>query len=127
MDDEPKQLIFADRKLGVHTVDIIAGKLAMLEAASMGSDWLYSILSLSLSALARNDHIDLPVAALRADQPLALTEHGRFGAALSDHLCGIGLDLMSTILAPNDQPDTGGGPRTGFAEMLNPEQCDTAE
>ena len=29
----------------------------------MGSDWLYSILSLSLSALARNDHIDLPAAA----------------------------------------------------------------
>jgi hypothetical protein len=44
-----------------------------------------------------------------ADQPLALIEHGRFGATPGGDLGGIGLDLMLAFLAPNDQPDAGGG------------------
>jgi hypothetical protein len=36
-------------------------------------------------------------------------DHGRFGAVPSSHLGRVGLDLMPAILAPNDQPDLGGG------------------
>jgi hypothetical protein len=32
-----------------------------------------------------------------------------FGAALGSHLGGIGLDLMLAFLAPDDQPNLGGG------------------
>jgi len=39
--------------------------------------------------------------------------HGRngttFGAGTGSHLGGIGLNLMPAILAPDDQPDAGGG------------------
>jgi len=51
----------------------------------------------------------LTAAALGADQPLSPIGHRRFGAVLLGHLGGIGLDLMAAILAPNDQPDAGGG------------------
>jgi hypothetical protein len=44
-----------------------------------------------------------------ADQPLAPIEHGRFGALPSGHLGGAGLDLVLAALAPDDQPDAGGG------------------
>ena len=33
----------------------------------------------------------------------------RFGAVSLGHLGRVGLDLMLTVLAPNDQPDAGGG------------------
>jgi hypothetical protein len=55
------------------------------------------------------DHIDLTAAALGADQPLTPIGHRRFGAVPLGHLGRVGLDLMPTILAPNDQPDAGGG------------------
>jgi hypothetical protein len=32
-----------------------------------------------------------------------------FGAGTGSHLGGIGLNLMPAILAPDDQPDAGGG------------------
>jgi hypothetical protein len=41
-----------------------------------------------------HQHIDLPVAAFGADQPLAPIENGRFDAVPSSHLAGIGFDLM---------------------------------
>jgi hypothetical protein len=37
VDAEPKQLIFADRKLGVHIVDILPGQLAMLEGGTVAA------------------------------------------------------------------------------------------
>jgi hypothetical protein len=37
VDDEPKQLILADRKIGVHTVDILPGQLAMLEGGTVAA------------------------------------------------------------------------------------------
>ncbi|MGC1889008.1 MAG: hypothetical protein WA709_23450 [Stellaceae bacterium] len=37
MDDEPKQLTFADLKLGVHTVDILPDQLAMLEGGTLAA------------------------------------------------------------------------------------------
>ena len=46
MDDEPKQIIFADRKLGVHTVDILPGQLAMLEGRHCGGIGLDLMLAL---------------------------------------------------------------------------------
>jgi hypothetical protein len=65
-------------------------------------------ISLALLAPAHH-HIDLPAAAAGADPPLAPIEHGRFAAIPSSHLGGVGRDLMAAILAPNDQPDLGGG------------------
>jgi hypothetical protein len=44
-----------------------------------------------------------------ADEPLTPIGHSRFGAVPLGHLGGIGLDLMLAFLAPNDQPDAGGG------------------
>lgn len=58
--------------------------------------------------LARHDHIDLAPTTPRTNQPLAL---GLLG--------GIGLDPMTTLLAPHDQPHIGcGGP--GWDFMCNP-------
>ena len=54
-------------------------------------------------------HIDPPAPASGTDQPLAPVEHGRFGAVPRSHLGGIGLNLMLAFLAPDDQPDAGGG------------------
>jgi hypothetical protein len=39
-------------------------------------------------------------------------EDGHFGAVRSGHLGGIGLNLMPTILAPNDEPELGSGGAT---------------
>jgi hypothetical protein len=58
---------------------------------------------------AAQPHIGLPTGAPETDQPLAATEHSRFGAALRTDLGGIGLELRLAILAPNDQADLGGG------------------
>ena len=55
------------------------------------------------------DHVDLPAAALGAEQPLSPIGHSRFGAVPLGHFGGVGLDLMPAILAPDDQPDAGGG------------------
>jgi hypothetical protein len=55
------------------------------------------------------DHIDLTAAALGTDQPLSPIGHGRFGAVSLGHLGRVGLNLVTAILAPNDQPDAGGG------------------
>ena len=48
-------------------------------------------------------------AALGADQPLSPIGHRRFGAVPLGHFAGVGLDLVLTVLAPDDQPDAGGG------------------
>jgi hypothetical protein len=56
-----------------------------------------------------HDHIDFAAAAFGTDQPLTPIEHGHFGAVPLGHLGRVGLDLMAAILAPNDQPDAGGG------------------
>jgi hypothetical protein len=37
VDDKAKQVIFADRKLGVHTVAILPGQLAMLEGGTVAA------------------------------------------------------------------------------------------
>jgi hypothetical protein len=42
-----------------------------------------------------------------ADQPLIV--HGCFAAVPTSHLAGVGLNLVPAILAPDDQPDAGGG------------------
>jgi hypothetical protein len=55
------------------------------------------------------DHIDLTAAALGADQPLSPIGHRRFGAVSLGHFGRVGLNLVAAILAPNDQPDAGGG------------------
>jgi hypothetical protein len=47
-------------------------------------------------------HIDLTVAAVGIDHPLAPIEHGWFGAVPSSHLGGVGLDLMEAIPSPHD-------------------------
>jgi hypothetical protein len=44
-----------------------------------------------------------------ADQPLSPIRHSRFGAVPLGHLGRVGLNLVAAILAPNDQPDAGGG------------------
>jgi hypothetical protein len=53
-------------------------------------------------------HIGLPAAAFGTDLPLAPIGHGHLGAVSLGHLGGVGLNLMLTILAPNDQPDVCG-------------------
>jgi hypothetical protein len=65
----------------------------------------------SVSAPPRSgyEHIDLPAAAAGADQPGAPIEHRACRAVPLGHLAGVGLDLVLTVLAPNDQPDAGGG------------------
>jgi hypothetical protein len=55
------------------------------------------------------DHIDLTAAALGADQPLSPIGHRRCRAVPLGHLGGVGLNLVAAILAPDDQPDAGGG------------------
>jgi hypothetical protein len=55
------------------------------------------------------DHVDLTAAALGADQPLSPIRHGGFGAAPLGHFGRVGLNLMRAILAPDNQPDAGGG------------------
>jgi hypothetical protein len=47
-----------------------------------------------------------------ADQPLSPIGHRCFGAVPLGHLGRVGLNLMLTILAPNDQPDPCGGGAT---------------
>jgi hypothetical protein len=51
----------------------------------------------------------LTAAAWGADQPLSPIGHSRFGAVPLGHLGRVGLDVMLAFLAPNDQPDAGGG------------------
>jgi hypothetical protein len=48
-------------------------------------------------------------AALGADQPLSPIRHSRFATVPLGHLRGIGLDLVLTVLAPNDEPELGSG------------------
>jgi hypothetical protein len=62
-----------------------------------------------LSPRSAYDHIDLTAAALGADQPGAPIEHRRCRAVPLGHLGRVGLNLMPAILAPDDQPDAGGG------------------
>jgi hypothetical protein len=57
----------------------------------------------------RHHHVDLSAAAAGTDQPLAPIEHGRFGAVPSSHLGRVGLNLVPTFFAPDDQPHTGRG------------------
>jgi hypothetical protein len=45
---------------------------------------------------------------------------GVFGAVSSSHLGGIGLDLMLASVAPDDQPDLGGG---APAALIKPSAC----
>jgi hypothetical protein len=61
-------------------------------------------------------HIGLPAAALRTNEPVAPIEHRCFGAVASSHLGRVGLDPMTAILAPYDQPDTGGCDGSGFLD-----------
>jgi hypothetical protein len=58
------------------------------------------------------DHIDLSAAAAGADEPGAPIEHRRCGAVPFGHLAGVGLDLVLTVLAPNDKPELGSGGAT---------------
>jgi hypothetical protein len=44
----------------------------------------------------------------------------RSGTVLSSHLGGIGLDLMLASVAPDDQPDLGGG---APAALIKPSAC----
>jgi hypothetical protein len=55
------------------------------------------------------DHVDLSASAAGADEPLTPIGHGHFGTVPLGHVGRVGLDLMAAILAPNDQPDAGGG------------------
>jgi hypothetical protein len=55
------------------------------------------------------DHIDLSAAAVGADEPSAPIEDRRCRAVLLGHLAGVGLDLVPTVLAPNDEPDLRSG------------------
>jgi hypothetical protein len=58
-----------------------------------------------LSALSPgDDHIHLPATAPGTDKPVAPIENRRFRAVSSNHLVGIGLDLVAACLAPHDQP-----------------------
>ena len=107
MDDEPRQLTFADLKLGVHTVDILPGQLAMLEGGSMCCSNLSRSRSGQASLIAQVAR--LPTAAAGADRLLTPTGHGRFGTLPLGHLGRIGLDLVLALLAPRNEPDTGGG------------------
>jgi hypothetical protein len=58
------------------------------------------------------DHIDLMAAAAGADEPGAPIEHRGYGAVPLGHLGGGGLDLVLTVLAPNDKPELGSGGAT---------------
>ena len=51
-------------------------------------------------------------AALEADEPGAPIEHRRCGAVSLGHLDGVGLDLVLTILAPDDKAELGSGGAT---------------
>ena len=77
----------------------------------MGNEGVRSIAAATpvLPPLARHNHIDLTAAAAGVDQPVAPIEHGGPGAVPSRHFGGIRLDLMLAFLAPDDQPDAGGG------------------
>jgi hypothetical protein len=44
-----------------------------------------------------------------SDPLLTPIGHSSFGAVSLGHFAGVGLNLMLAILAPNDQPDLGGG------------------
>jgi len=89
VDAEPKQLIFADRKLGVHIVDILPGQLAMLEGCFNLSRSRSGQASL-IAQVAR-----LPTAAAGTDQLLTPIGHGRFGTLLLGHLGRIGLLMLT--------------------------------
>jgi hypothetical protein len=60
-----------------------------------------------LRAFHSRHHIHLPAATLAADQPLAPIGHRGFGAVPSSRLCRVGLDLVLTVLAPDDEPHIG--------------------
>jgi hypothetical protein len=70
---------------------------------------------LELSPLARYHHVDLTAAAPGTPEPIAPGEHAGLGAVPVGHLGRIGLDLMPTCPAPNDQPHAGRG---GVAEVI---------
>ena len=58
-----------------------------------------------LSVLRPGHHeIDFAATALRTYQPLALIESRRVRAVSSNHLDGVGLDLVVATLAPHDEP-----------------------
>jgi hypothetical protein len=58
------------------------------------------------------DHIDLTTAAFGADEPGAPIEHRPNRAVPLGHLSRVGLDLVLTVLAPNDKPELGSGSAT---------------
>src|SRR6516165_2333569 len=60
-----------------------------------------------------DDHVNLSAAALGTDKPLAPIENGGARAVSLRHLGGVGLNLMLTSFAPDDQPDLG---RSGGAK-----------
>ena len=63
-----------------------------------------------LSVLRPGHHeIDFAATALRTYQPLALIESRRVRAVSSNHLGGVGVDLVPACLAPYDQPHARGG------------------
>jgi hypothetical protein len=110
-------IVIAGRDGAVHSRHLKPGS-ARLFAGGAVSVWRFGsgssdgvrVLVVALPPLSPgHHHIDLPAAAAGADQPLAPIEHGLFGPIPSSHLRGIGLYLMLTALAPNDQPDARGG------------------
>jgi hypothetical protein len=54
-------------------------------------------------------HVDPTASALAAHKPRGPIWDRHLSAVPLGHLGGVGLDLMAAILAPNDQPDLGGG------------------
>ena len=52
---------------------------------------------------ARNHEVDLPTAALAADQPLMPVGNGQLGAVALGHRDRVGLDLVPSIAVPDDQ------------------------
>jgi hypothetical protein len=52
---------------------------------------------------AGDDEIDLPTAALTADEPLMPVRDRQIGAIVQRHRGRVGLDLIPAIAAPDDQ------------------------
>jgi hypothetical protein len=66
-----------------------------------------------LAAAPRDDRIDLAANAFRADERLALVRHCRIGPVPRGHVGWVGLDLMLTFRALDNEPHAG---RSGIAE-----------
>ena len=62
---------------------------------------------------AGNDHVDVPRAALAADQALVPVIDGRLGAVVLGHLSRVGLGAIPAVEAPDQKAHFGGG---GVAE-----------